>query len=106
MDRKVTHHGQFGGEINTRPYHYCIEDLQELKNFIQTMRDAGSYLMWNEGFDAHLYIKDMDLNVIKRLFALSPTTPLIQSNEYLTLPSGGNKISRTQSTLGCCKTSS
>ena len=38
----VTHHGQFGGEINTRPYHYCIEDLQELKNFIQTMRDAGS----------------------------------------------------------------
>lgn len=67
----VTHHGQFGGEINTRPYHYCVEDLQELKGFIKTMKDAGSYLMWNEGFDAHLYIKDMDLNVIKRMFVLS-----------------------------------
>lgn len=29
----VTHHGQFGGEINTRPYHYCMEDLQELKDY-------------------------------------------------------------------------
>lgn len=67
----VTHHGQFGGEINTRPYHYCAEDLQELKDFIHTMKDAGSYLMWNEGFDAHLYIKDMDLDVIKRMFVLS-----------------------------------
>lgn len=67
----VTHHGQYGGEINTRPYHYCEEDLQELKEFIQTMRDAGSYLMWNEGFDAHLYIRDMDLSVLKRMFALS-----------------------------------
>lgn len=67
----VTHHGQFGGEINTRPYHYCMEDLQELKNFIQTMKDAGSYLMWNEGFDAHLYVRDMDLDILKRMFALS-----------------------------------
>lgn len=67
----VTHHGQFGGEINTRPYHYCMEDLQELKDFIQSMKDAGSYLMWNEGFDAHLYIRDMDLDVIKRMFVLS-----------------------------------
>lgn len=67
----VTHNGQYGGEINTRPYHYCVEDLKELKDFIQTMRDAGSYLMWNEGFDAHLYIRDMDLDVLKRMFALS-----------------------------------
>ena len=27
--------------------------------------------MWNEGFDAHFYVKDFDLDVIKRLFALS-----------------------------------
>lgn len=67
----VTHHGQFGGEINTRPYHYCIEDLQELKYFIHTMKDAGSYLMWNEGFDAHLYVCDMDLDILKRMFVLS-----------------------------------
>ena len=67
----VTHHGQFGGEINTRPYHYCMDDLQELKNFIQTMKDAGSYLMWNEGFDAHLYVRDMDLDILKRMFVLS-----------------------------------
>ena len=67
----VTHHGQFGGEINTRPYRYCMEDLQELKNFIQTMKNAGSYLMWNEGFDAHLYVRDMNLDILKRMFALS-----------------------------------
>ena len=67
----VTHHGQYGGEINTRPYHYTEEDLAELRDFIQSLRDAGGYLMWNEGFDAHFYVKDFDLDVIKRLFALS-----------------------------------
>lgn len=67
----VTHHGQFGGEINTRPYHYCIEDLNELEEFIASIKDAGGYLMWNEGFDAHLYVKDMDINVLKRMFLLS-----------------------------------
>ena len=67
----VTHHGQYGGEINTRPYHYTEEDLAELRDFIQSPRDAGGYLMWNEGFDAHFYVKDFDLDVIKRLFALS-----------------------------------
>lgn len=53
----VTHHGQYGGEINTRPYHYTEEDLAELRDFIQSLRDAGGYLMWNEGFDAHFYVK-------------------------------------------------
>ena len=67
----VTHQGQYGGEINTRPYHYTEEDLAELRDFIQSLRDAGGYLMWNEGFDAHFYVKDFDLDVIKRLFALS-----------------------------------
>lgn len=67
----VTHHGRYGGEINTRPYHYCKEDLDELKSFLHTMQDAGSYLMWNEGFDAHFYVKDMDLSVLKRMFILS-----------------------------------
>ncbi len=67
----VTHHGQYGGEINTRPYHYTDEDLAELKDFIQSIKNAGGYLMWNEGFDAHFYVKDFDLDIIKRLFALS-----------------------------------
>lgn len=67
----VTHHGRYGGEINTRPYHFNEEDLTELRDFIEMMREAGSYLMWNEGFDAHLYIRDLDLDVIKRMFALS-----------------------------------
>ena len=67
----VTHSGKFGGEINTRPYNYSEEDLEELKNFIQQIKDAGGYLMWNEGFDAHLYIADLGLDFFKRLFALS-----------------------------------
>ena len=67
----VTHHGQFGGEINTRPYKFIEEDLNELKNFIQSIQDAGGYLMWNEGFDAHFYVKDLGLDVVKRLFLLS-----------------------------------
>ena len=67
----VTHNGQFGGEINTRPYKFSKSDLKELKDFIQSLKDAGSYLMWNEGFDAHFYVKDLGLDVIKRIFALS-----------------------------------
>ena len=67
----VTHHGQYGGEINTRPYRYTDEDLAELRDFIQSIRKAGGYLMWNEGFDAHFYVRDFGLDVIKRLFALS-----------------------------------
>lgn len=67
----VTHSGQFGGEINTRPYRYTKEDLDELKGFIQSIKDAGGYLMWNEGFDAHFYVKDLGLDVVKRLFLLS-----------------------------------
>lgn len=67
----VTHNGQFGGEINTRPYKFIEEDLNELKNFIQSIKDAGGYLMWNEGFDAHFYVKDLGLDVVKRLFLLS-----------------------------------
>ncbi len=67
----VTHSGRYGGEINTRPYRYTEEDLKELKEFIQKIKDAGGYLMWNEGFDAHLYVKDLGLDVFKRMFALS-----------------------------------
>lgn len=67
----VTHSGQFGGEINTRPYRYTKEDLKELDEFILSIQKAGGYLMWNEGFDAHFYVKDLELNVIKRMFALS-----------------------------------
>lgn len=67
----VTHNGQFGGEINTRPYKYNETDLAELDMFIQSLRSAGGYLMWNEGFDAHFYVKDFELDVIKRLFVLS-----------------------------------
>ena len=67
----VTHNGQFGGEINTRPYHYTEEDLKELDEFILSIKNAGGYLMWNEGFDAHFYVKDLELDVIKRMFALS-----------------------------------
>lgn len=67
----VTHTGRYGGEINTRPYRHTKEDLEELKNFIHQIRDAGGYLIWNEGFDAHFYIKDLPLETIKRLFELS-----------------------------------
>lgn len=67
----VTHAGRYGGEINTRPYRYTNEDLQELKDFITLLRTTGGYLMWNEGFDAHFYIRDLGLDVAKRLFALS-----------------------------------
>ena len=63
--------GQFGGEINTRPYKYTDEDLAELQDFIKSIKDAGGYLMWNEGFDAHFYVRDLELDIIKRLFELS-----------------------------------
>jgi hypothetical protein len=67
----VSHTGQFGGEINTRPYKHSEEDLTECRDFIQSIKDAGGYLMWNEGFDAHFYVKDLPLDTIKKLFELS-----------------------------------
>lgn len=67
----VTKTGKHGGEINTRPYKYEQDDLDELKWFIDHLRENGGYLMWNEGFDAHFYIKHLPLDVIKRLFELS-----------------------------------
>ena len=89
----VTHHGQYGGEINTRPYHYTEEDLAELRDFIQSLRDAGGYLMWNEGFDAHFYVKDFDLDVIKRLFALSYYTAVPVKKDFRLSGMVGHKIS-------------
>lgn len=67
----VTHSGQYGGEINTRPYKYTEEDLNELKDFIKQIKDAGGYLMWNEGFDSHFYVRNLPLEAVKRLFELS-----------------------------------
>lgn len=67
----VTKTGKHGGEINTRPYNYTPDDLAELKWFIDHLREHGGYLMWNEGFDAHFYIKHLPLDVIKRIFELS-----------------------------------
>ena len=37
----VSHTGNFGGEINTRPYGWNQKDLDECRDFIQEIKDAG-----------------------------------------------------------------
>lgn len=69
--KKVNHNGNCGGEINTRPLEYNDEGLDELNKVIQSIKSAGGYIMWNFGFDAHLYAGDCDIEVIKRAFELS-----------------------------------
>ncbi len=69
-------HARYGGEANTRPFMFVRKDLDELRDFIQSMKNAGGNLLWSTGFDAHLYCADLSLDVIKRMFVLSYYTAL------------------------------
>ena len=68
---RVTTHGKVGGEINTRPFRFCKEDLYELQSFIKHLQDNNASLLWNTGFDAHLYARDLGLENLKKIFLLS-----------------------------------
>lgn len=75
---KSTPSGKYGGELNTRPLTYSMEGLREVKSVIDKCFDAGGTLMWNTGFDGHIYIGDLELEDLKKIFALGfYVSPLI-----------------------------
>lgn len=67
---KVTPTGKIGGEINTRPYKTTLKDIRELRNFIKHCKDKDGKLLWVTGFDLHLYIGDLGLEELKKIFLL------------------------------------
>lgn len=77
---KSTPSGDYGGELNTRPLKFCRSDLRELRQVINKCFDAGGVLMWNTGFDGHLYIGDLKLDDLKKIFSLGfYVSPLLNS---------------------------
>lgn len=68
--RKCTPTGNLGGELNTRPLKRKLSDYRELKGVIDSCFAAKGKVMWNTGFDGHLYIGDLGLDELKKLFAL------------------------------------
>ncbi len=69
--KKATPSGNFGGEINTRPLYFNRSDLRELRSFINQCLSKDAVLMWNTGFDGHIYIGDLGLEDLKKIFALA-----------------------------------
>lgn len=67
----VTHSGNHGGEINTRPLTRSKEDLQEINDFIQHLKACGCNAIWNTGFDSHLFVRDLGVEPLKKMFELS-----------------------------------
>ena len=61
----------FGGELNTPPLSLCHSDLLTLKGVIDNLYLAGGHGTWSKGFDIHLYVGDLPLDAIKKVFILS-----------------------------------
>ena len=68
--KKCTPTGDFGGELNTRPLERTLADYRELYQVIQNCWKANGQEMWNCGFDGHLYIGDLDIEQLKKVFML------------------------------------
>lgn len=74
---RSTPSGRYGAEINTKPLRFCKKDLSELRSFIKHAFECGGKVMWNTGFDGHIYIGDLELEDIKKIFALGYFTSSI-----------------------------
>lgn len=68
--KKATPTGDFGGELNTRPLKPNLSDVREVRSVIKKCLKADGVLMWNTGFDGHIYIGDLELDDLKKIFAL------------------------------------
>ena len=81
---KCTPTGNFGGELNTKPLKRTLGDYRQLKQVIDSCYNAGGVNMWNTGFDGHLYIGDLELEELKKLFVLGyyTQTLMLQVFDY------------------------
>lgn len=72
--KKSSPKGNIGGEVNTRPLYPNSKDVRELRRFIKSClneNEGNGQIMWNTGFDGHLYIGDLGLDELKKIFALA-----------------------------------
>lgn len=71
--------GNIGGEINTRPLLPCRKDVRELRRVVMDCIKHNGKSLWNSGFDGHLYVGDLGLDELKKIFALGfYVSPLIK----------------------------
>lgn len=68
--KKSTPTGKYGGELNTRPLLLTYSDISELRRVIKDCIKNNGVPMWNTGFDGHLYIGDLGLEELKKIFTL------------------------------------
>lgn len=68
--KKSTPTGDIGGEVNTRPLLPIRKDVREVRRFIKQCFDSEGLVMWNTGFDGHLFVGDCGLEELKKIFAL------------------------------------
>lgn len=68
---KGTPSRRFGGEINTPPMRLCWKDYTTLKSVIESFRDNGAMARYGIGIDVHIYVGDLTLDELKRIYYLS-----------------------------------
>lgn len=60
---------RYGGEVNTPPLHiFSMKDLHELKSVYDSMRKAGGKIKWSLGTHIHIYVGDLPLDELKKVF--------------------------------------
>lgn len=69
--KKSTPAGPYGGELNTRPLLPNLEDVREVRGIIKSCYDNGGENVWNTSFDGHIYVGDLGLDELKKIFSLS-----------------------------------
>lgn len=65
----ATENKKYGGEVNTPPLHICrLEDLHGLRAVYRSMLSAGGKLKWSIYTHVHLYVGDMSVEDLKKVF--------------------------------------
>lgn len=67
----ISANSKHGGEVNTPPLSLKHEDMQKLKFTFDELLRNGGRLSWVCSIHVHLYIGDLTLGDLKKLFALS-----------------------------------
>lgn len=75
-----TYNSRYGGELNTRPMKLCHEDLTDLKKLIDSCRNSGAIGRRDLAIQVHIFIGDLDIESVKRIFFLCYYTSNILKN--------------------------
>lgn len=62
---------RYGGEINTPPMKLCHADLDTLKLVVDSCRDNGAVARRDCGVQVHIFVGDLEVEELKRIYFLS-----------------------------------